>query len=96
MAHLPLTRSSELLVAGNRRRGGRMAGKAQRLRHMRGDDRRPIADDEQTVDRTRAGGVDDSGDGLLLIVKTDRDRAGIRNRSLLLTLRDGSQIEARR
>src|SRR5690242_14614316 len=69
----PLARAQ--FVGGDRRSFRRVPRDAQRLRGARGDDRRTIADDDDAVDWTIGGGVEDRAHRRLFVVEANRDRA---------------------
>src|SRR5262245_9374289 len=62
-------------VGRGRRSLRRMPRNAQRLRRTGGDDRRPIADNEEAVERAIGGGRENGGDRRVLVIKADRDGA---------------------
>ena len=54
--------------------GGGMPGQAETLRDACADDRRPIADHKQAIDRTGGGGLQDRRHRRVLVVEPNRNR----------------------
>src|SRR5437870_11321576 len=61
-----------LFVAGDRGGLRRVTRKTERLRDARGHHGRPVADREETIERSAR---QNRGDGRVLVVKANRDRA---------------------
>ena len=68
----PLARA--LLVPGDRRCLGRVPRHSEGVGGARPDHRRPVADDQDAIERAGAGGREDLGDGGRLVMEPDGNR----------------------